>query len=132
MLNPFPIQFLALLGYFILRVVVGISFLYLGKSHFKVRHGLYPILKLCWLPFGKLFTFSLILSEYVIGTLFVLGFYTQIAALLGILMSVKMLFLRNKFVTPHLPDRLTYFLIFGICCLLFITGAGIFAFDLPI
>lgn len=132
MLNPFPIQFLALLGYFILRVVVGLSFLYLGKLHFKNRQSLYPILKLSRWPFGKIITWSLILSELVIGTLFVLGLYTQIAALLAIIMSIKMLFLRNKFISPHLPNKLTYFLFFGIGCLLFITGAGIFAFDLPI
>jgi len=132
MLNPFPIQFLALLGYFILRVVAGISFLYLGKQHWKCRHHLYPVLKMPWLPFGKIFTLSLIVIELVVGTLFVLGLYTQIAALLVIILSIKMLFLRNKFITPYLPNRLTYFLFFGIGCLLFITGAGIFAFDLPI
>lgn len=132
MLNPFPIQFLALFGYFIIRVVTGFCFVYLAKKHWRVRHELYDVLKLPWFPFGKLTAVLFIVFELLIGLMFILGWYTQIAALLTLTMSLKMLVLRNRFVTPHLPDRLTYFLIFGISCLLFITGAGIFAFDLPI
>ncbi|HMO77590.1 MAG TPA: hypothetical protein PKA42_00340 [Candidatus Paceibacterota bacterium] len=132
MLNPFPIQFLALLAFFILRVIVGFAFIHLAQRHFKHRQALHPTLVLPFFPFGKIHTFVLIITELVIGVMFLVGFYTQIAALLTILMSLKMLVLRNKFVTPHLPNRLTYLLLFGIGCSLFITGAGIFAFDLPI
>lgn len=132
MLNPFPIQFLALLAYFILRVIVGFVFLHLAYRHFKLRKTLQPILVLPYFSFGKITTFVLIITELIIGIMFLVGFYTQIAALITIIMSLKMLVLRNKFITPHLPNRLTYLLLFGIGCSLFITGAGIFAFDLPI
>ena len=77
-------------------------------------------------------TTSLILTELVVGTLFILGLCTQIAALIVILMSFKMLFLRKYFPHDALPSRLTYLLLLGISCCLFITGAGAFAFDLPI
>lgn len=83
-------------------------------------------------PFGKISVAVLIITELVIGTLFVLGLYTQIAALITILMSIKMIVLRNRFNHPALPSRLIYFLFLGIGCSLFITGAGVLAFDLPI
>jgi uncharacterized membrane protein YphA (DoxX/SURF4 family) len=132
MLNPFPIQFLAMLGYFILRVIVGYVFLVLGYRHFKIRESLYPVLVLKFFSFGKIATIVLVLTEIVVGILFILGLYTQIAALITIIMSAKMLVLRNKFIHSSLPSRLTYLLLFGIGCCLFITGAGAFAFDLPI
>ncbi len=132
MLNPFPIQFLALLGYFILRVITGFIFLVLGYRHFKQRESLYPTLKMRVFPFEKTTTILFIITELTVGVLFIIGLYTQIAALIVIVMSLKMLFLRKYFSHPALPNRLTYLLFFGISCCLFITGAGAFAFDLPI
>lgn len=132
MLNPFPIQFLALLAYLILRVLAGVVLLILGVRHFKQRVSLYPVLTLPIFPFGKITTLMLIASELTIGALFILGMHTQIAALLLMAMSVKMLFLRKRFSHPTLPSRLFYLLLFAIACSLFITGAGALAFDLPL
>ncbi len=65
----------------------------------------------------------------VIGVQCILGFYTQIAALgLGFLSILGM-------TRPRLlpgTSRSTMFLLGAIALSLFITGAGIFAFDLPI
>ncbi len=132
MLNPFPIQFLALLAHLLLRVITGVVLLILGYQHFKHRTTLYLVLSLSIFPFGKITTFVFIVTELTIGTLLILGMHTQIAALLLIAMSVKMLFLRKWF--PHLaiPGRLFYLLLLGISCSLFITGAGALAFDLPL
>ena len=132
MLNPFPIQFLALFAYFILRIFIGTVLLLLGFEHWRQRKALYPVLVVPIFPFGKIGTTILILSEITIGTMYILGFYTQIAALFTILLSIKMLILRNRFIHPSLPSKLVYFLFLGIGCSLFITGAGILAFDLPI
>lgn len=132
MLNPFPIQFLSLFAYFILRVVIGLFFLILGHCHFKQRDSLSSALTLKIFPFGKIITLILILTEIIIGFLFILGLYTQIAALITLIMSFKMMLFRNKFNHPALPTRLTYLLLFAISFSLFITGAGVFAFDLPI
>lgn len=132
MLNPFPLQFLALLAYFILRIITGFVFLILGVKHWQVRNSLYPVLKLRIFPFGKILTIIFIFTELLVGTLFFLGLYTQIAALITIAMSIKMILLRKKLSHPSLPSRLMYLLLLGIGCSLFITGAGVFAFDLPI
>lgn len=132
MLNPFPIQFLSMLAYFILRVTVGLVFFILGIRHWKQRKPLYQTLVLNFFPFGKTLTLSLILVELSVSALFLLGAYTQVAALITILMSTIMLFLRNKFSDSSLPSKLTYLLFLGMATSLFITGGGAFAFDLPI
>ena len=72
------------------------------------------------------------LFEIIIGTLFTLGFLTQVAALLAIFLSVKILIMYRHFIHPLIPQRLFYILLLAISFSLFITGAGIFAFDLPI
>jgi uncharacterized membrane protein YphA (DoxX/SURF4 family) len=132
MLNPFPIQFLSLLAYLVLRVITGFVLLILGYRHFTVRKELAQILTLPFFPFGGIATTFLILTELIVGVLFVLGMHTQIAALVLIAMSFKMLVLRPWFNHNSLPPRLMYLLFLAIGCSLFITGAGVFAFDLPI
>jgi len=132
MLNPFPIQFLALFAYFILRVVVGFALLYLAKKHWDNRHELFEIMKPSIFPFGKTNTILIIATELIAGTMFILGFYTQIAALLLLEISIKMLLFRKVFIHPSIPSSFTYLLLLGIGLTLFITGAGVFAFDLPI
>jgi uncharacterized membrane protein YphA (DoxX/SURF4 family) len=132
MLNPFPIQFLSLLAYFILRVITGLILIILGYRHFKNRRDLAQTLSFRFFPFGSIATTFLILTELAVGTLFVLGMHTQFAALVLMAMSVKMLVLRPKFNHSSIPSRLMYLLFFAISCSLFITGAGALAFDLPI
>ena len=132
MLNPFPIQFLSLLAYLILRVIAGLVLVFLSYRHFRVRKELAQILTLPFFPFGGVATTFLILTELIVGVLFVLGMQTQIAALVLIAMSFKMIILRSKFNHESMPSRLMYLLFLAIGCSLFITGAGVFAFDLPI
>ncbi len=132
MLNLFPIQFLALFAYFILRVITGLVVLWLGHQHYQYRHDLSQILVLPIFPFGKTAVFFLVFTEVVIGTLLTIGLFTQAGAILLMLLSLKMIVLHKYFHHPTLPNRLTYLLFFAIGFSLFITGAGVFAFDLPI
>jgi len=132
MLNPFPIQFLSLLAYLILRALTGLVLLTLAYRHFKVRKRLRALLVLPFFPFGVVTTTVLILAELAIGTLFILGAYTQFAALLAMIMSFKMIILKSRFADSSIPSRLFYVLLLAISCSLFITGAGALAFDLPI
>lgn len=132
MLNPFPIQFLAMFAYFILRFVVGVIVLHLGFSHYRHRHELKDILKLSWWPWGKLSIAILVSVEIIVGSMLILGAYTQIAALVLLLMSLEFLITRNWFDHPSIPPKIFYLLLVAISLSLFITGAGVFAFDLPI
>jgi uncharacterized membrane protein YphA (DoxX/SURF4 family) len=104
----------------------------LGRSHIKARHELKNVFTLPILPFGLFFTWYISIAEIIIGTLFVLGLFTQIAALLAILYTLKLIILHKYFSHPLIPRRLFLVLLFTASLSLFITGAGAFAFDLPI
>jgi uncharacterized membrane protein YphA (DoxX/SURF4 family) len=134
MLNPFPIQFLALFAYFLLRVGVGAILLYFAYAHFRVRKKLGRVFSTRLLPYGLKFAWLFICVEAVVGAMFVAGYYTQIAALLTMAMSLKLIVLHKRFAPngTNIESRLFYILLFIVAATLFITGAGAFAFDLPI
>ncbi len=132
MLNPFPIKFLAMLAYTILRVFIGSLLIYFGILHTSHRAELrdsfmFPIQQLS-LPFLILF----ILTEFLVGAMLLVGLYTQVAALVLILMCLKIIIFRKCFMSPYIQGRLFYLLLLVAAFSLFITGAGAFAFDLPI
>ena len=132
MLNPFPIQWMALIAYALLRLFVGGILLFLGFKHLKYRNELRHTLTLAWWPFGRLSTALLTLSEIGIGLFIILGAYTQYAVLLLMLICIEFIILRPYIAHHSIPTRLFYCLLLGVCLTLFITGAGVVAFDLPL
>ena len=132
MLNLFPIQWLALLAYFILRVGVGSVFLYLAHTQIKNWQQLPTTINLPVVKNGKVIFTFLIIAELVTGTLYIIGLATQAAALLATLLCIEMLIWHKRFPAGSIPGKLTYVLILFISLSLFITGAGALAFDLPI
>jgi uncharacterized membrane protein YphA (DoxX/SURF4 family) len=131
MLNPFPIQFLALLAYFVLRIFVGLIFIGFGVKHARARKELVHIFNTDVFP-GTPAAVLLIACEIVIGGMFVLGFYTQIAALVTMALSLTLIIFRKYLGTALFGSRTLYALLFGCALSLFITGAGALAFDLPL
>lgn len=132
MLNFFPTQFLALFAYTILRVAVGVVLVYLGLSHAKHRAELAPRFSFSLFPYGTFFAWYLAAVEIVVGTLFVLGLFTQVAAILSALLALKFIVMHTKFSGTYVPGKLFYTLLLAASLSLFITGAGFFAFDVPI
>ncbi|QQR64742.1 DoxX family membrane protein [Candidatus Kaiserbacteria bacterium] len=132
MLNLFPIQFLAPFAYLLLRVSVGFILIRLGIIHIRNRHALKDTLSSGIFPYGLFFAWYLGIVEIIIGTLFLVGFLTQLAAILSMVLSLKFIMMHKRFTHPLIPSRLTYVLLFFISLSLLITGAGLFAFDLPI
>ena len=132
MLNIFPLQWLALFAYFILRVWIGGILLYLGMQHTKSYRELVATTTWPILPKHQLPIILLIASEFILGTMLLAGAYTQIVALGILMLAFKMILWRGRFVHASIPDRWFYFLLIGCCLSLFITGAGAIAFDLPI
>ena len=132
MLNPFPIQFLSLFAFALLRLFVGGILLYLGSTHLRNRGVLKKTLSVPWFPYGLLSVWIFGLVEILFGAMLILGLYTQIAALGTMIMSLKLIVLNKWFESPHIPDRIFYTLLFAAALSLFITGAGVLAFDLPI
>ena len=132
MLNLFPIQFLAPFAYLLLRVCIGFILIRFGVIHIRNRKVLAPIFSLRLLPFGNFFAWYLGIMEIFLGCMFIAGFLTHLAALYTVLMSLKFLIMHRRFTPPLIPSRLVYVLFLFISLSLFITGAGVFAFDLPI
>jgi uncharacterized membrane protein YphA (DoxX/SURF4 family) len=132
MLNPFPIQFLALTAYALIRLVIGCVFLYLAHTHAKHFSQIAPQIRWPLIKNGKFVLILTIMSEIIIGGMFLVGFYTQITAILCVGLCMKFLIWHQRFPKGSIPDRLAYILLLTISISLFITGAGILAFDLPI
>lgn len=123
MLNPFPIQFLALFAYFLLRLFIGGILAYLGIRHFKNSDRL---------GIGRKWGNILAGTESTIAIFILLGAHTQYAALALMALCILMVFYHKKFEPEFVPQRLFYILLCGTAFTLFITGAGALAFDLPI
>jgi len=123
MTNPFPILFLSLFAHLILRVFVGAILLFLGFKHiYNYRNSSAQH----WL--------SLLLAslEITAGSLFIIGAFTQYAALLTIFLSGILLIINQRLPIKTVPPRIFYILLLGAAFSLLITGAGALAIDLPI
>ena len=64
-----------------------------------------------WPGSGKILLFSLGGVEIMVGLLFIVGFYTQIAALVSIIMALTLIFIPNTKVVAG-NSKPMYFLIF--------------------
>ena len=132
MLNPFPD--LLVLGFFaptIVRVAVGFVFLYAGYTHYLKRDMIgnttFPIIgKGDWIAWGS------ILFHTAVGAMLIFGYYTQIAALLGGIGALKGLWFAHRYREVFVFTRSTYILLAAICASLLLSGAGAFAFDIPL
>ncbi len=116
----------------ILRITVAAVFVYLVIYHFKHKKAFASELKMVSHEVASWFVGIAILVEIVVAAGFFLGFGTQVVAILGILGFAKMAIFKNKFPTYAPFSRLSYVLLIVICLSLLISGAGIFAFDLPL
>ena len=132
MLNPFP----QLLVYWffapaLLRVAAAGVFWYIAYVVYRTRAqaaqtpmpvvGVQP-----WAP-----GFSMVVY-FLIGLSLALGYYTQVGALLGAVAAFKGLFWGARLRALFPLSRASALLLFAICLSLLLTGAGKFAFDLPL
>lgn len=134
MLNPFPeLLTYGLLSPFILRVVVGFIFVNLGLLAFKGEKERWVIsLATLNVPNPKVAVKIFGAIEFIGGVMFLLGYYTQIAALALALLTFAEAYVEYK--DPAILKRnfVFYILIFAITLSLLFSGAGAFAIDLPL
>lgn len=132
MLNPFP----ELLTYSffaptIVRVAAAALFLYVGYRHWKGRESIcqtrFPVIGqgawIAWLSTAV---------QLAIGASLLFGYYTQIGALVGSLAAVKGILFGRVYPSAFPLSRATYALLLAACLSLLLSGAGAFAFDLPL
>ena len=134
MLNPFPeLLYYSMLAPFILRVVVGLLFLDLGILSFKTERERWLIsLSNFKIPNPKIVLKILGGIQIVGGIMLILGFYTQIAALMLALITFAEAYVEYQ--EPALLKRnlIFYILLLAITLSLLLSGAGAFAIDLPL
>lgn len=137
MLNTFPnLLFLGLLAPFLIRVTVGVMFIWIGYSYlFKDKGAVISQLKTVIKSKAKFVVLFGSLFEIVTGLFLVVGFLTQIFAIVGMLIALEALIGKWKY--SNLDKILKYskqfyILIFVASLSLLFSGAGAFAFDLPL
>ncbi|HEC32886.1 MAG TPA: DoxX family protein, partial [Candidatus Kaiserbacteria bacterium] len=126
MLSVFPsLLILGIFAPFILRLSVGVYFFYTGYRHIKEeREILVKEFANKFKTIAKPLVVIVAIIEMILGLSLVAGFLTQIAAILGMIFALKLLWFKNKY--PHFAknDRTLYIIIFVILLSLLFTGAG--------
>lgn len=137
MLNTFPnLLFLGLLSPFLIRIAVGVIFIYIGYSYlFKDRDVVVEQLKKRWQKSTSYFIWFGGVFEIITGIFLIAGFLTQIASIVGILIALDALFVKIFYkdldkVAKY--NKLFYILLFTASLSLLFSGAGVFAIDLPL
>jgi len=136
MLNTFPSLFDPFQSTFyipmLLRIVVAIYFVYIVQ-HLIRNRALFENTKFIlvgkpksWLVY---FTAGIIL---IVAFLLFVGLETQWAAIFGILIAFKQIFVSWKYPATRFFSTSTYILLIVICATLLVSGAGAMAFDLPL
>ena len=115
MLTTFP-QLLdyTLVSPFLLRISIGILGLIVAKMCWSKANRWVSI------PYG------------VVGVLLIIGLYTQIASIIGLILSNISYFFDKKSMSISKEYSIIYGLTFIILISLLFTGPGILAFDLPL
>ena len=133
MLSLFPqILFIAPLAITLLRIVLALYLLFIAWHIVRHQDDLAQVR----VPiFGHAHAWMLMASATAIGAIAVLllvGAWTQVVAILALLVVLKHLFWYSRFAAVLPYPRSTYFLLACISLTLVVSGAGAFAFDLPL
>ncbi len=135
MLNPFPdLLTYGLIAPTILRLVAGFIFINLGYLKLTRERDRWMLflqsIRLKKHTRGAVSAMGTL--EIICGVLLLLGAFTQYAALILLLMTAKEAFVEYKEEVLVARDIVFYVLIGAILLSLLFSGAGFFAFDLPL
>ena len=135
MLNPFPdALILELFAPTLLRLAAGCAFLMLAYTHLvSGRANGTKLVKKEWGGAGAV-SFNILPALEILAALsLIFGFLTQIGALIGIGISIVLATARGAKYNAIATESMPFYILLGVICLsLFITGAGLIAFDLPL
>jgi len=132
MLSLFPqLLFLAPTGTSLLRIAAGLTYLFLAYWHGKKIRELSDV-KFIVVGKGTWIIYVAILFEGITGALLFTGYLTQAAAIAGALMALKSLIWSKRYPQFFPLNRAASALLLAICLSLIVSGAGSFAFDLPL
>ncbi|MEK7461651.1 MAG: DoxX family protein [Patescibacteria group bacterium] len=134
MLNPFPeLLMYSSVGPLVLRVLLGLIFIDLGFLKFRSEKEAWLVsLETLGLRPADLFLPIYALLQIASGVLLLIGLWTQIAALILVILSGIELYIEWRAREILKRDVVFYLLIFIISLSLLLTGAGAYAIDIPL
>jgi uncharacterized membrane protein YphA (DoxX/SURF4 family) len=117
----------------ILRFAAACTFFYLAYWHFKRKKEVAQELSVLSHEVAVWIVGLYLLIEVAIGIALFIGFWTQLAAIVGAIICLKNLLLKRSMHNLVPFPKLTYVLLGALCLSVVLTGAGIFfAIDLPL
>lgn len=133
MLNPFPeLLVYQILAPTLLRIAAACVLCYIAVKQFQRKEELaktkFPIIG----TVGAVVVWIKIIAELLIAGALFFGYYTQVAAILGSIVALKQLMWTRLYPRWVPTSRGTSALLLVILLSLLLTGAGAFAFDLPL
>ena len=134
MLSIFPsLLIFGIFAPFILRVAVGVYLFYTGWRHFGgEQESITKEIARKVGPYAKPVALFTALVEIVVGLSLIAGFLTQVAALIGMVYALKMIWFKKDCPVLVKHERVFYVILFVILLSLLLTGAGAPAVDLPL
>ena len=131
-LNPIP----ELLTYGIfaptlLRFAAAVIFAHLAYNHYKNREQIAEI-RFPLVGQGVWLVWFVVAVEAALALALFFGYYTQVAAIVGALATLKNIVWGGKYPSFFILSRSSAFLLLVIMLSLLVSGAGAFAFDLPL
>ncbi len=116
----------------LLRITAACIFFYLVIFHTRNRKEVAREISVLSYPVAIWVSSLFILIEFGVGLLLLIGLLTQLAALIGIIICLKIVLIKRglRHISPL--SHLTYILLIITCLSLLISGAGAIAIDLPL
>jgi uncharacterized membrane protein YphA (DoxX/SURF4 family) len=132
--NIFPELFtFTLISPLILRVVIGFIFINLGSLKLgKEKPGWISSLNILGIKPAGFFVVLLGIVEAIGGLFLIAGAYTQLIAIILAVIALSELFVEYREESILKRDFVFYLLIASVCLSLILTGAGLFAIDMPV
>ena len=132
--NIFPDLFaFSFMAPLILRVIIGLIFLNLGSLKLgRERAGWVSSLNILGIRPAGFFAVLLGIAEIIGGLLLIAGAYTQLVALILAVIAMSELLIEYREESILKRDFVFYLLLTSICISLLLTGAGLYAIDIPL
>lgn len=133
MLSLFPgLLYLAPLATALLRIAAGFALLYTSYEFVRTREVIAHTKVMIVGHIPEWLTLLGALIIFVSGALLVIGLYTQAVAIVGMILALKHMVFARRYPQIMPLSSGAGALLFIICLSLLFSGAGAFAFDLPL
>ena len=133
MLNPFPSLFdFSLFAPLLLRIVAGCIMIGFGKTHLRYESSWKSFFEMIGLRPAKFFVVLLGALEVIAGVMLVAGGGVQIAAIFAAVVTAAAIAIEYQNESLLRRDLVFYILLLSVFLSLIVTGAGLYALDLPL